>query len=316
MGADQRGRVVRLHGKTAVVSSNKIEYACRVAGKMKQGKRTSRSPVAVGDWVRFEQEAHSLEDGEGPAGTIVEIEDRKTCLSRSSAHNTRLEQAVAANVDQLAIMVAANDIELHLGLVDRLHVAACMAGLTPILVVNKTDLCPRQDAAQRVAPYERFGLQIVYVSAQTKEGLDELRDVLKDRTTVFAGPSGVGKSTCLNALDPSLTLRTGDVRKSGAGKHTTTSVSLLPLPWGGYVVDTPGVREFGLWNIPKDELGLWYPDFTNYRTACRYPGCTHTHEPECAVRTACERNEIDRGRYERYVELHHQLVQEEESTRY
>ena len=308
---NSRGRVIRLHGKQVVVVADNEEITCRIAGRLKKGKRTSHSPVAVGDWVAFVHEEHSAEDGKGPLGTVEEVEDRKTTLSRSSPHNTRIEQVVAANVDQLLIMFSADDIEIHLALIDRLIVAAGLANLRAVLAVNKVDLPGSKNCRDLMRPYEDLDLPVVFLSALKSEGLEDLRKILKDRTTVFAGPSGVGKSTSLNALQPGLKLRTNEVKATGAGRHTTTHVSLIPLDFGGFVVDTPGVREFGLWNFPKDELGLWYPEFNEYRTQCRYTGCTHTHEPECAVKLAAEDNSIDAARYERYVQIFEELCEEE-----
>jgi ribosome biogenesis GTPase len=151
--------------------------------------------------------------------------------------------------------------------------------------------------------YQTLGYTVIPVSARTGAGLGELGEQLRGRTSLFAGPSGAGKSTCLNAIHPGLSLRTGEVKDTGGGRHTTTHVSLLALPGGGFVVDTPGVREFGLWNVVKGELGLWYPEFASRLGKCRFPGCSHVHEPQCAIREAVAHGDIDTGRYQRYLRI-------------
>jgi len=325
--------VIQLHGKWAQVDCEGQIWRCNVRGRLKQGKRQSRNPVAVGDWVKFDP----APDAEG---AISEVEERRGVLARTSAHNHYMQQVVASNVDQIIVMLSAHTLllgeekndadsldeevaaqqslykheadpllsreglsfqaEAGLELLDRLLVAGAMAGLRVALAVNKLDLAQPEQLSAILAPYQALGLPIVVMSATGGIGLDELSDLLKDRTSVFAGPSGVGKSSALNALQPGLRLKVGEVMAGGDGRHTTTHVSLLPLDVGGYVVDTPGVRDFGLWETPEDELALWYPEFTDRPGECHYPSCTHSHEPECGIKEAVLDGEIDAGRYRRY----------------
>lgn len=289
--------IVRLHGKSAVARlPDGSEQECAVRGRLKQGKRGQRSPIAVGDRVTLDP----VEDG---SYHIQSVAPRRGVLSRPSAHNARLEQVVAAHVDQVMITLAADTLSVYLPLVDRIIVAAAGAGISTVLLVNKCDLVEPGDVDQVAGLYARIGYKVIRTSAASGAGIEELRDQLRNRTSVFAGPSGAGKSSCLNAIDPSLRLKTGEVKESGGGRHTTTHVSLLPLREGGFVVDTPGVREFGLWGIDKSELALWYPDFTAYLGQCKYNGCMHTHEPNCAVKAAVDASAVDRGRYQRYLRI-------------
>lgn len=291
------GRIINLHGKSATISLGAgRETECAVRGRLKQGHRGQRSPVAVGDRVILDPQPDSTFH-------IEEIQPRKGVLSRPSAHNARIEQVVAVNLDQVMITVAADTLGTYMVLVDRLLVAAASSALTPVLVVNKVDLAESGALEGFFRLYRSLGYTVLAVSATTGQGLEALGDQLKGRTSLFAGPSGAGKSSCLNAIHPGLKLRTGDVKESGGGRHTTTHVSLLELPGGGFVVDTPGVREFGLWNVVKGELGLWYPEFAARMGKCRFPGCSHIHEPQCAVREAVAQGEVDSGRYQRYLRI-------------
>lgn len=292
-----QGCIVRLHGKAAVARlEDGREVECVVRGRLKQGRREQRSPVAVGDRVTLAIE----EDG---SFQIHAIAERRGVLSRPSAHNARIEQVVAANVDQVMVTVAADTVDTYLTLVDRLLVAAGCSGLAPVVVVNKVDVVAAEALAGFVGLYRSLGFEVMLVSAKSGEGIPKMREKLRGRTTLFAGPSGAGKSSCLNAVHTGLSLRTGEVKESGGGRHTTTHVSLLALPGGGFVVDTPGVREFGLWSVLKAELGLWYPEFTAKLGQCKFPGCSHVHEPHCAIRAAVERGDIDMGRYQRYLRI-------------
>lgn len=289
------GIVTRLHGRIAYVSDDGCEFACEVRGKLKRGRRTARSPVAVGDRVTFEPLP-------GGAGAIEAVHPRKGELCRPSPHNPRIKQLIAANVETLAIVIGADQVEAQLPTLDRLLATAYMQNLAPAIVVNKLDLAERDAVQAELAAYEKFGVPVLFTSAVTGRGLAELRQLLLGRVTAFAGPSGVGKSSLLNALRPALALRIREVSRRGEGRHTTTRAALLPVA-GGWVVDTPGIREFGLWELELGELSLFYPDFAPYRERCRYGGCTHRHEPGCAVKAAVEGGDLDGGRYKRYLEL-------------
>ncbi|MDC1142461.1 ribosome small subunit-dependent GTPase A [Planctomycetota bacterium] len=293
-----QGTVVRLHGHHVWVKvSNGDEYRCAVRGKLKKGKRRDRSPLAVGDGLRFEK----VTDTDELEGQILEIVERRTELYRTHPRFPRQRQVLAANIDFLVIVVGADRILEQLVTVDRLLISAFSQGLEPVLVVNKTDIVNLEALQEIVQPYESIVSGVYFTSAHTAD-LGALPTIFEGKSSVFAGMSGVGKSSLMNAIEPDLNLRVGEVDKIGEGKHTTTNASLIPLA-GGLVIDTPGVRDFGFWNLELPELALYYPDFEPFREHCRFNTCTHRHEPQCAVQQAVEAEALDWGRYERYLQI-------------
>lgn len=296
MSAHQTGTVVRLHGHHAWVRSESAEYMCAVRGKFKQGKRRERSPVVVGDRVTFTPVPESAEN----EGLLQSIEERHSELYRAHPRFPRQRQVLAANIDLLVIVAGADRLAEQLETVDRLLISAYSQGLTPLLVINKTDLVPRDDLQPLLAEYTPV-IEIEYVSAERGE-LGTLKPRFEHKTAVFAGPSGVGKSSIMNALEPGLGLRIGHVDKEGEGRHTTTHASLVPMA-GGLVIDTPGVRDFGFWNLELHEVSLYYPDWQSSREQCRFNTCTHRVEPGCGVKAAVEAGTISQGRYGRYLTI-------------
>jgi ribosome biogenesis GTPase len=235
------------------------------------------------------------------AAVIVAVEERRAWLSRRDPSRRRNEQILVANVDAVLIVAAVCQPPLAPALVDRFLVAAESRELDAAIVLNKVDLDPERSYGGVAAVYRDLGYPVIEVSVETRTGLDAVRTFLADRTTMLLGHSGVGKSSLANALDPSLALRTGDVHdQSGKGMHTTTSVSLLRLPWGGYLVDTPGIREFEHWDMQPGEVGNWFRDIAAHAAECRFGDCCHEHEPDCAVKRAVSRDRIARWRYDSY----------------
>ncbi len=290
-----KGIVVRLHGRTCHVECEGREYECSVRGRLKQGPKRSRSIAAVGDVVTATLDA----DG---TGAISAVEPRRSELIRHVPQNPRITHVIAANVEQMFAVVTADKIEERLVPLDKLLAAGVMQNLKPLIVVNKCDLRPRSEMAALLEAYSAPGFPRIFTSAKTGEGLDELRTNLAGRLSVFVGASGVGKSSLLNKLQPGLDLRTQEVDRRGEGRHTTTNASLLRVA-DGRVVDTPGLRDFGLANFNLRELSLFYPDFAPFRELCKFADCTHRHEPKCAVRGAVEANKLDAGRYQRYLTI-------------
>lgn len=267
-------------------------------GRLKLEQRTGDRVVA-GDRVEVERHA----DG---SITIESVRQRASELARRApGHGGRRAKVIVANVDQLVVVFAAAQPEPRLRMLDRFLVLAEANGLPAVIVVNKVDLVDAAEARARFADYETAGYPVLYTSTVDGRGLDELRDVLCGRTSALAGPSGVGKSSLLNALEPGLGLRTAEISEAvRKGRHTTVTAELVPLRCGGYVADTPGLREVGLWGVPLEELDLCFPEFRPYRDECRFGGsCTHVHEPGCAVRAAVEAGEISAARYESYRAL-------------
>jgi ribosome biogenesis GTPase / thiamine phosphate phosphatase len=266
-------------------------------GRLKQEQRTGDA-VVVGDRV----EVMRHEDG---AHTIERVWERETELARKApGGGGRRAKVLAANVDQIVVVFAVTRPTPRLRMVDRFLVLAESNELDAVVVANKTDLGTAEELeAFRV--YEAIGYPVLYTSARTGEGVDVLRDRLCGRISALAGPSGAGKSSLLNAVEPGLSLRTGAVSRAvGKGRHTTVSARLIPLASGGHVADTPGLREIGLWGIEPADLDLYFPEFRAHLDACRFGrSCSHTHEPECAVRAAVEAGSIPGPRFESYQAL-------------
>ncbi len=270
-------------------------YECTARGRLVERDSGQSKPLAVGDRVLFRQ----TDEGEG---VVVEILPRRTKLSRRSPRDPRIEHVIVANVDQLLIVASVRQPPLTLGIIDRYIIAGEAGGLLPIICINKTDLADGStEHLQAAELYREMDYTVLLTSAKTGEGVDELQDVLCDRSTVLAGHSGVGKSALINAVQPGMELRTAPV--STKGRHTTSSVSLLRLEFGGYVVDTPGIREFTLWEIEEVEVQQFFPRIWELASDCRLPDCTHLHEPDCAVKAAVERGELPASRYDSYVRI-------------
>ncbi len=272
---------------------------CEVRGRLllERGRDTL---VAVGDrvWV--------LPEGE-KKGLIERVDERHRVLSRQHPGEARpAEDVILANPDQALVVFAAARPEPHLRMLDRFLVIAEANELPVIICVNKVELTGEEAARARFGLYERIGYPVLYTSAKTHIGIDALRDLLTDRITVVTGPSGVGKSSLINAIHPALHLREGDLRDfMDKGRHTTRAAQLHRLPFGNasYVADTPGIRELGLYEIDAANLPFYFREMAAYLHNCRYPGCTHDHEPECAVRAAVARGEIAEARYDSYLRL-------------
>jgi len=233
---------------------------------------------------------------------------RRNLLERPDAQGR--PRPVAANVDRLLLVIAPEP-AWHPGLVDRYLIAAELSDMEPVIVLNKRDLLDetrRQAMLDRLAPWRKAGYPVILVSAKDPAGLEPLREQVRGHTAILVGQSGVGKSSLVNALVPDREVRTGAISAaSGQGRHTTTETTLYPLPEGGELIDSPGVRDFRLWHIDESMLDQAYPEFRPHLGRCRFNDCRHLDEPGCAVRQAAERNEIDPGRYERYRRLFEQM---------
>jgi ribosome biogenesis GTPase / thiamine phosphate phosphatase len=250
------------------------------------------SEVAVGDQVLFSPERRAIQ----------QVLPRRTALSRADPHNPHQERIIAANVDVVVNVVSLKNPPLHPGLIDRYLIAIGKSGAEPLVCVNKIDLLASQEELHPILPYQDAGIPVILCSAASGAGLAELSAALTGKLCVFSGHSGVGKSSLLNALDPRLEIATGSVSVANEkGRHTTTSSTLYSLPNGATVIDTPGIREFGLWDVTKDDLRRNYQEFTAHQ--CAFSDCTHTHEPNCAVKQAVASGKISKARYESYTRI-------------
>ena len=281
-------------------------------GKVRLKKSTSTNPVAVGDRVVCE-----LPDdvGDGNPAQIVEILPRRNYVIRKSTNLSREAHIIAANVDRAFIIVTLAFPEVKLPFLDRLLVTCGVYGIPVTIVLNKVDLLreagfPPDDF---IRIYEGAGYDVMQVSARTGEGVDELRAAMPpDGVSLLSGVSGVGKSSLIKALDPSLNPRTAQISLAHLqGRHTTTFYEMYPLGGVGYIIDTPGIRSFGLLDLEKEEISKYFPEMLAVSEGCRFTPCTHTHEPHCAVKDAVERGEISPERYNSYLGM----LQESEKYR-
>jgi ribosome biogenesis GTPase len=268
---------------------------CGIRGSLSASETGYTNVVAVGDQVSISLEG--LDEG-----IIEQVLPRRSVLARPDVYHHHLSQVIVANADQLLIVAAWREPKLWPELIDRYIISAERSHLTPVLCVNKIDLAEETGACRaEVAPYVALGYRTLFTSATRGQGIDELKQLLHERTTVLAGMSGVGKSTLLNAVQPGLDLRTSEVSDhSHTGRHTTAQVNLMRLDSGGYVVDTPGIREFGLSGLQKHDLVQHYPEIAALERGCRFPDCSHSHEPGCAVRLAARRGTLSPVRLRNY----------------
>ena len=291
------GRVIRVHGLVSVVEADDgRELRCSVRRILKTMAIDGRNVVAVGDKVWFRES--------GPdEGQIEKVAARRGTLTRGYR---RREHVIASNVDQILIVSALEEPGLKLPLIDRYLIAAERGGIRPIIVLNKADLVDMALYQWVVGLYCQLGYETFATSAADGRGIERLAEVLASGVTAFSGQSGVGKSSLLNAIQPGLNLRVREVSGYSKGKHTTTAAELIRLAQGGYVVDTPGLRQFELWDIEPAEVEAYFVEFRPYIPKCKFPDCSHTHESECSVKDALFQGLIDRGRYESYLKLYEQ----------
>jgi ribosome biogenesis GTPase len=286
--------VLAVHGLVSTVEGpDGGLHDCATRRLLKTLSTDQRHVVAAGDFVLFRRAA----DGE----VIERVEPRRTVLSRSTRGR---QQIIVTNVDQLLIVASAAEPYLKPNLIDRFLISAHKTSLRPLICINKLDLVAPASLAPLVGVYCQMGYRVLLVSARTGLGIERLRHEMAKRASVVAGQSGVGKSSLINALDPQLQLRVRSVSlENKKGRHTTTTARLWPLSTGGYVVDTPGIRQFQLWDVIPAEVAAYFRDLRPYINHCRYPNCTHTHESECAVKHAVAGGRLDLRRYDSYCHL-------------
>jgi len=291
------GRVVANRGTSFLVQlDDRRSFDCGVRRVVNTLAREQRNAVVVGDRVRLTQSGES-------EGVIERVEPRHGTLSRKTRRGDHL---LVANVDQVLIVVAAADPQFKPNLIDRYLISAELGGIRPIICVNKVDLVSPVRLQPFVGLYSQLGYEMLLVSVRQQKGVERLRRVLRDRETVVTGQSGVGKSSLLNTSQPGLKLATGEVsEETRKGRHTTSNATLLELEFGGWVVDTPGVRQFQLSQLEPHEACGFFREFRPYLSRCKFSSCSHTHENGCQVKQAVDRDLIPLTRYESYLKILH-----------
>jgi len=289
------GRVLRVQGLySTVLTDDGRTFRCVVRKLLRDLSIDERNIVVTGDrvWIR---------PATAQEGVIERVEPRHGLLTRGAKGK---EHIIAANVDQVVIVASLAEPVLKPHLVDRYLVSAEKGHLRPIICFNKADLVDLVNYQWLIGMYSQLGIPVIPASAKTGMGIDRLKELLKDRQTVFAGQSGVGKSSLLNAIQPGLQLKVREVSEATQkGRHTTTTAELIRLDFGAWVVDTPGIRQFALWEIVPEELDGYFPEFRPFVALCQFPGCSHTHELGCAVKEAVRLRQIPMQRYETYLGL-------------
>lgn len=293
----RRGRVLSVQGLyCTVVTEDGTSHRCYTRRLLKAIESTERNVVATGDWVWFRP-------APGNEGLIVRVEPRRGAMTRGYRQR---EQVIAANIDQMLIVGSLVEPLLKPNLIDRYLVAAERSGIGAVLCLNKVDRVDGALVQPYLGVYNQIGYPAVLTSAATGQGIETLRGLVAGKESVIVGQSGVGKSSLLNALEPDFRLKVREVSTANQkGRHTTTNARLLPLTGGGSVIDTPGVRQFEVWDLPPAELSQYFIEFRPFAAHCRFPGCTHVRESECGVRTAAAEGWISLGRYDSYLKLFH-----------
>lgn len=292
-----RGRVLQLSGLHALVETEGQVWQCELRGRLKASMREATAPLAAGDWVEIQA------TGAG-AGVVEMVYPRRTKISRLASGLRGREQVIAANLDQLIIVVAARHPEPHSGFIDRAIAMALCSEILPVICVNKVDLVAPELNRQLAGVYAGLGYAVLQTSAQTGEGVEGLAAQLRDRVSAFVGQSGVGKSSLLNYLAPGLNIQTQELmRRHNRGRHTTTAARLYPLPQGGYLVDTPGIKELQLWAVAPAELARYFVEMAPLVGQCHFRDCRHQSEPDCAIRVAVGQGRISALRYEGYLRI-------------
>jgi ribosome biogenesis GTPase / thiamine phosphate phosphatase len=287
-----RYRVLSREGKT-------IE--CSIRGKLRIKDIRTTNPVAVGDNVIFEIESKT------GSGIITEVLDRKNYILRKASNLSRHSQIIAANVDQVFLMITIILPETPVEFIDRFLITAEAYRVPATIIINKTDLYGADELEKMnyiVSMYRNIGYECIEISVRKKKGIEALKDIMKDKITLVSGNSGVGKTTLLNTFDPGLKLKTGEISDyHKQGKHITTFPEMHPMPFGGFVIDTPGIRGFGVVDMERTEIYHFFREIFRISKNCRFYNCLHLDEPGCAVRSAVERGDIDFLRYRSYLNI-------------
>ncbi|MCW3075525.1 MAG: rsgA [Bacteroidetes bacterium] len=295
-----QGTVIKSTGSNYLVRVDGKIYNCKLKGKLRLDGRKTTNPTAVGDLVDIELENET-------DANITKIHPRKNYIIRKSLNLSKQAHILASNMDQAVLIATLVSPRTSLGFIDRFLITAEAYRIPAKIIFNKCDLLNEELLAMQkhiIAIYEKAGYPCFSVSSYQKDQIEAMRAIFKDKLTLIAGHSGVGKSTFINALEPTLTIKTGEISSAHAkGMHTTTFAELHPLSFGGDIIDTPGIKELGLVEMKKEEVGHYFPEIRDRMNDCKFNNCLHVNEPKCAVRDAYEQGEIAVERYESYLKI-------------
>lgn len=307
------GRVYKSTGSWYTVKTQLGEiYQCRIKGKFRIKGIKSTNPIAVGDIVDFELETNS----DTVSGIIHNIHDRTNYIVRKSVNLSKQTHIISANIDQVFLMITIDNPPTLTSFIDRFLVTAEAYSIETILLFNKIDVYDEDtllEVKYLAHTYRKIGYECIGISAKTGKNIDKVKSIMRDKVSVFAGHSGVGKSTLVNAIEPSLNLKTKEIsNQHSQGQHTTTFAEMFDTSFGGKIIDTPGIKGFGVVDMDKEEVGDYFPEIFALKQDCKFNNCLHLQEPKCAVKEALENDEIAYSRYRSYVQI---LEGEEENYR-
>ena len=295
----KNGRVISVHGLGSFVRvTDGTVYRCTVRGVLKSLATDLQHVVVAGDHVAIEVGGAGHDEEQA---VIVRVDARRNQISRTSR---KRQQVLVSNIDFVCIVASAAEPQLKPNLIDRYLISAEKANIDPIIVINKADLVDVADLQPVIGVWAQMGYPVLLTSTETGLGVERLKRMVSGRDSVVTGQSGVGKSSLLNVIEPGLQLRVGTVSdENQKGRHTTTAAKLIPLENGGHLIDTPGIRQFQLWDVIPEEVAGYFRDLRPFINGCRFPDCTHTHEDDCAVKWAVADGKLDVRRYESYVQI-------------
>ena len=308
-----RGTVYKSTGSWySVKTSDGVFYSCRIKGKFRIQGIKSTNPIAVGDEVEF----HLEEIGDETIGVISHIEERKNYIIRKSVNLSKQTHIIAANLDQVFLLVTLNNPTTFTSFIDRFLVTCEAYDIPVVLLFNKMDVYDEDELVEvkyLLQLYEKIGYPCIEITAKGGLNVDKVKEYMVGKTSMFSGHSGVGKSTLVNALEPGLELKTAEISEQHLqGQHTTTFAEMYDLSFDARIVDTPGIKGFGIVDMEKEEIGDYFPEFFELKSECKFNNCLHLDEPKCAIKEALERGEIAWSRYRSYVQM---VTGEEENYR-